>query len=385
MFRRIQKLSESEHLFLFGARGTGKTTLLKELFSSEDSLWIDLLSEHDEERFGRNPDELSKALSQKQYKRVIIDEVQKSPKLLDVVQIEIGKKSSQFVLTGSSARKLKRGAGTLLGGRAFRFHLYPLTYRELGERFDLHHALEFGTLPQVFEYSTQNDIMEYLRGYVTNYLKEEILVEQVVRQLDPFRDFLEIAAQTSGQIINFAKISRDVGVDDKTVKSYYQILEDTLIGSFLPPFHRSIRKRQRVAPKFYLFDTGVKRAIEKTLRVEMLPQTYAFGKMFEHFVINECFRLNEYLKLDFSLSYMRTKDDVEVDLVIERPGRTDLLVEIKSKNRITSDDARSLNSIAKDWDRPAEAEVWSLDQVEKKEGIVRCRDWRSALDEYFLG
>lgn len=383
MFRRIQNLSKSNNLFLFGARGTGKSTLLKQLFPQEDTLWLDLLSEKDEERFGRNPDELSKVLAQRKYARVIVDEIQKSPKLLDVVQIEIEKKHSQFILTGSSARKLKRGAANLLGGRAFTFHLFPLTYRELGKRFDLSQALQFGTLPQVFSYETQNDIMDYLRGYVTSYLKEEILVEQLVRALDPFRDFIEIAAQTNGQIINFAKIAREVGVDDKTIKSYYQILEDTLVGFFLPPFHRSIRKRQREAPKFYLFDTGVKRAIEKTLRVELSPKTYGFGNAFEHFIISECFRLNDYLKLDFSFSYLRTKDGVEIDLIIERPGQKDLLVEIKSKTKITEDDARTLNSMVKDWDRKAQAEIWSLDETEKQEGIVSCRYWQNALDELF--
>lgn len=383
MFRRLQKLSKSNNLFLFGARGTGKSTLLKQLFPQKDTLWLDLLSEKDEERFGRNPDELSKVLEKKKYTRVIVDEIQKSPKLLDIVQIEIEKKQSQFILTGSSARKLKRGAANLLGGRAFTFHLFPLTYRELDERFDLLHALQFGTLPQIFSYKTQDDVMEYLRGYVTSYLKEEILVEQLVRDLDPFRDFIEVAAQTNGQIINFAKLSREVGVDDKTIKSYYQILEDTLVGFFLPPFHRSIRKRQREAPKFYLFDTGVKRAIEKTLRIQLTPQTYGFGNAFEHLVISECFRLNEYLKLDFSFSYLRTKDGVEIDLIIERPGKRDILVEIKSKIKITPDDAKRLNAITRDWDEKTHSEIWSLDEVEKKEGAVLCRHWQNALEEYF--
>ncbi len=383
MFRRMQKLSKSNSLFLFGARGTGKSTLLKQLFSSENTLWIDLLSEQDEGRFGRYPDELSKVLAGKEYSRVIIDEVQKAPKILDIVQIEIEKKRSQFILTGSSARKLKRGAGNLLGGRAFTFHLYPLTYRELGSQFDLMSALQFGTLPQVFSYQNQEDIMDYLRAYVTSYLKEEILVEQLVRSLNPFRDFIEIAAQTNGKIINFAKISREIGVDDKTVKNYYQILEDTLLGFFLPPFHRSIRKRQREAPKFYLFDVGVKRSIAKTLKVSLVPSTYGFGDSFEHFIVSECIRMNEYCKLDYSFSYLRTKDGVEIDLVIERPGQQDLLIEVKSTTRVSADDAKTLNSIAKDWDQKAQAEIWSLDEVEKREGAVHCRHWRSALDEYF--
>ncbi len=384
MIRRMQKLSKFNSLFLFGARSTGKSTLLRQLFGQEEALWIDLLSEQDEERFGRHPDELSKALSVTKYTRVIIDEIQKSLKLLDVVQIEMEKhRNTQFILTGSSARKLKHGSGNLLGGRAFHFRLFPLTYRELGERFDLNLVLQFGSLPRIFEYSDPDDIREFLRGYVSIYLKEEVLAEQLVRNLDPFRDFIEIAAQSNGRIINFSKIAREVGVDDKTIKTYYQILEETLVGFFLPPFHRSIRKRQRESPKFFLFDTGVKRAIEKTLRVELLPQTYAYGESFEHFLVSECFRLNEYLKLDFKMSYLRTKDDLEIDLIIERPGSPDLLVEIKSTTRVTEDDARQLNLIIKDWDRGAIAEVWSLDSFEKKEGLVQTRHWKAALDLYF--
>jgi predicted AAA+ superfamily ATPase len=383
MFRRLLKLSHSNSLFLFGARGVGKSTLLREIFGSKETLWIDLLSDEDEERFGRDPDELTKVLDRRKFKRVIIDEIQKSPKLLDVVHIEIEKKKIHFVLTGSSARKLKRGAGNLLGGRAFVYHLFPLTYRELGKTFDLERALRFGTLPQIFSYSSESDVMEYLRSYISAYLKEEILIEQLIRDLDPFRDFLEIAAQTNGQIINFSKIARDVGVDDKTIKSYFQILEDTLVGFLLPPFHRSIRKRQRESPKFFLFDVGVKRALDKTLRLDILPRNYSFGSAFEHFVLAECFRLNEYLKLDFKFSYLRTKDDVEIDLIIERPGQPDLLVEIKSTDRVVEDDARSLNSIVKDWDRDYEAEIWSLDPFEKQEGHLRCRHWMNALDEVF--
>lgn len=384
MIRRMQTLSKFNSLFLFGARSTGKSTLIRQLFGQEEALWIDLLSEQDEERFGRHPDELSKALSVKKYTRVIIDEIQKSLKLLDIVQIEMEKhRNTQFILTGSSARKLKHGSGNLLGGRAFHFRLFPLTYRELGERFDLNLVLQFGSLPKIFEYNDLDDIKEFLRGYVSIYLKEEVLAEQLVRNLDPFRDFIEIAAQSNGRIINFSKIAREVGVDDKTIKTYYQILEETLVGFYLPPFHRSIRKRQRESPKFFLFDTGVKRAIEKTLRVELLPQTYAYGESFEHFLVSECFRLNEYLKLDFKMSYLRTKDDLEIDLIIERPGAPDLLIEIKSTTRVTQDDARQLNLVIKDWDRDAIAEVWSLDGLEKKEGFVQTRHWKTALDLYF--
>ncbi len=144
----------------------------------------------------------------------------------------------------------------------------------------------------------------------------------------------------NGKIINYAKIATDVGVDEKTVKTYYDILVDTLIGFYLPPFHRSIRKRQREAPKFYLFDTGIRRALTNSLNLRLDPQTFEYGNAFEHFVILEVMRLNSYSEADFKLSYLRTKDDAEIDLIIERPGSPDLLIEIKSYKRIDRGDAK---------------------------------------------
>lgn len=384
MFRRIQKLNKSNSLFLFGARQTGKTTLLRDLFRGSKTLWIDLLSESDEDTYGLHPDQLSFEIATNEYDRVIIDEVQKFPKLLDVVQIEMEKnKYIQFILTGSSSRKLKKGGGNLLGGRAFYYSLFPLSFLELGEEFKLDQVLRFGSLPKVFSFETDDLKHEFLRGYVRTYLKEEILVEQLIKNLDPFRDFLEIAAQGNGKILNFSKIANDIGVEDKTIKSYYQILEDTLVGFILPSFHRSIRKRQRVSPKFYFFDSGVKRAIDRTLSVNLVPQTFAFGDAFEQLVVTEVFRLNEYYKKDFKLSYLRTKDDVELDLVIERPGLADLLVEIKSTTRVRFEDCKSGLSLSSAWDKTCELQVWSLDKTEKKIESAHCLYWQKAISELF--
>lgn len=381
MVRRTQKLSKNNSLFLFGARGTGKTTLLRELYSNTNPLWIDLLSDKDEDRFGRNPDELSQVLKTGQYNCVVIDEIQKAPKLLDIVHREIEKyKKIQFVLTGSSARKLKRGSANLLAGRAFTYHLFPLTYDELGDQFDLHSVLEFGSLPKLLDFSHSDEKNEFLRSYVKTYLREEIQVEQLIRKLNPFRDFLEIAAQCNGKIINYSKIARDVGVDDKTIQNYFTILEDTLVGFHLPSFHRSIRKQQRESPKFYLFDTGVTRALSGTLRVDLVPKTYAFGATFEHFIILECFRKNEYLKRDYKFSYLKTKQGVEVDLITERPGEPDLLIEIKSTSKANTEHVAALKNMSKDWDKPFESQLWSLDENEKVIDGVKCLHWRTGLN-----
>jgi predicted AAA+ superfamily ATPase len=190
-------------------------------------------------------------------------------------------------LTSSSARKLKRGSANLLAGRAFTYKLFPLTHLELAKQFDLNQALTYGTLPKLLEYEDNNDKVEFLRSYTQTYLREEIQIEQLVRRLNPFRDFLELAAQNNGEILNYTKISRDIGVDHKTVANYYQILEDTLVGFYLPPFHKSVRKRQLESPKFYLFDTGVKRALERSFNIPLNKRSYAYGKAFEHFVILE--------------------------------------------------------------------------------------------------
>ena len=357
MFQRIKKLSKNNSFFLFGARGTGKSTLLKQQFQTKETLWIDLLTDADENRYGRHPDELSRALEAQPYSRIVIDEVQKAPKLLDVVHHEMEKqKKRQFILTGSSARKLKRGSANLLAGRAFTHPLFPLTFLELGDAFNLKDCLEFGSLPKLFAYHDKEEKNEFLRSYVKNYLKEEISVEQLVRQLNPFRDFLEVAAQSNGKIVNYSKIANDIGVDDKTVYNYFSILDDTLVGFHLPAFHRSVRKQLRTSPKFYFFDPGIVRALDNTLRVELLPQTYAFGNAFEHWVILECFRLNEYRQLDYKFSYLQTKDGSEIDLIIQRPGKPELLAEIKSASRITDQQCGRLKHFQKSWGSPCETE-----------------------------
>jgi uncharacterized protein len=385
MVDRILKLNTSNSLLLFGARGTGKSSLLAELFSArEHVLWIDLLDDEQHDEFRRHPSKLSERLAAGTYRVVVIDEVQKIPKLLDVVHLEIEKKKNvQFILSGSSARKLKRGSANLLAGRAFTFHLFPLTSIELGHSFNLQHALEFGTLPKLLDYKVDLDCTRFLKAYVRTYLKEEIIAEQIVRKVEPFQDFLEICAQMNGKIINFSKIATEVGVDEKTVKTYFDILADTLIGFYLPPFHRSIRKRQRLAPKFYLLDTGVKRALGIGFGIPLTPKTFEYGNAFEHFVILEFMRLNSYTEMDYRLSYLRTKDDKEIDLILERPGSPDILIEIKSYSTIETTDARNLKVFVDAWDRPAKALLLSQDKRSLEIQGVRCLHWREALDQIF--
>ena len=382
MFRRLIKVSKNNSLFLFGPRGTGKSTVARQALSQLAPLKIDLLTDEDETRFSRSPDDLLKIIAAQKPKWVLIDEVQKIPKLLDLVHLGIEERGVCFFLTGSSARKLRRAGANLLAGRAFTYMLHPLTFPELGSAFDLEHALSYGSLPKVHSLESIEEKRLYLNSYCKTYLTEEIVIEQAVRKVDQFKEFLGVAAQCNGKMLNYSRISRDIGSTDKTVKEYFQILADTLIGFKLPAFHRSIRKSQKESPKFYLFDPGVKRALERTLSVPLVPETFAFGDAFEHWVVLEVQRMNDYFQRDFRFSFFRT-DHVEVDLVIERPGQPELLVEIKSTSRVMSDDVGAVAKVRSAWDRPVEAQVWSLDPRSKIESGVTCLHWQQGLTQLF--
>lgn len=385
MFHRIVTPLKTNSFFLFGGRGTGKSTFLRSYLPSEKTLWVDLLDSKEEDRLRLNPDALHHEIIQKQNQLewVVIDEVQKLPRLLDEVHRLIESTSVKFALTGSSARKLKRGAANLLAGRAFVNHMYPLTHVEMGDAFVLKDALKFGTLPKITQLSAELERGSFLESYALTYLKEEVWAEQIVRQLDTFRRFLDVAAQANGAILNYSNIARDVGCDTKTAQSYFQILEDTLLGYFLPAYHKSVRKQQRQAPKFYFFDSGVVRALTHTLTMDLPESTYAFGRAFEHWVILEAHRLNAYYRKDFRFYYLRTKDDVEIDLIVERPGRPPALVEIKSTDRVDEWDTRNVSRFLKDM--TAEGFCLSRDPVAKKIGDVHALEWREGLKALGLG
>ena len=383
-FPRLLNLPDEQSIFLFGARNTGKSTLIKEVYA-DHSILIDLLKKKTDARFLRNPDELFDIVMglPEATTHVIIDEIQKNPKLLDVVHDLMGETQKCFIMTGSSARKLKQGGANLLAGRAFVYHMYPLTHIELGDTFDLDHALHWGTLPKIFALNTDEMKKEFLFAYAHTYLKEEIWNEHFIRDLDPFRRFLEVVAQCNGKLINFSNIARDVGVSDKTIKSYYAILEDTLIGFFLEPYHDSFRKRLSHQPKFYLFDTGVTRALAFLTDVKLEKKTTAYGNAFEHFIILECIRLSSYHRLQYKFSYLRTQDDVEIDLIVERPGKPLLCIEIKSSEEIVRENISAFISITKDISN-SESICICNDEYMKKIDHVLVLPWRIALQKYFL-
>lgn len=382
---RILNLPKNKHLFLFGARGTGKSTLLAAEFSADTTLAITFLDPETELRFSNHPNELVTIVQSlpAAITHVVLDEIQKIPKLLDVVHGLIEAKVPQrFIMTGSSARKLRHGGANLLAGRAFVYSLFPFSFLELGPTFNLSWALAYGLLPGLQECASAEECHQFLNSYAHVYLKEEIWAEQFIKQLDPFRRFLEVAAQCNGKIINFSQIARDVGVSDMTIREYFSILEDTLIGFFLESFHHSFRKRLQTKPKFYFFDLGVTRALSRTLRIPLQASTSAYGEAFEHFIILECLKLAAYHQLDYRFSYVMTKDGAEIDLVVDRPGLPYLFIEIKSSQQVQPEQLRTLASLAHDMDN-VEAVCFSRDPYKKQYGDISVYPWQEGIQLFF--
>ncbi len=384
MIQRLINISKTQSFFLFGPRGSGKSTWLREQFKV-DAFWVDLLHQRSEFELAKDPDSLLEQWQANGKKKwIVIDEIQKLPRLLDVAHRGIEKHKINFALTGSSARKIKRGGANLLGGRAVSRELYPFSAIELGSDFDLDRALKFGLLPRLWTDPDlkETDRVDALFGYVQTYLKEEIAAEQLVRNLDPFRRMLVTAAQSNAQILNQSKIERDAGVPQRQVARHYEILVDTLIGFFLEPFHESLRKRQTAKSKFYFFDMGVVRALKDQAGESLNTSTYEYGELFETFLMNEFIKLRSLLNLHWKFSYLRTKDDVEIDLIIEKPRGKPILVEFKSKNSIAKQDLNSLVSIGNDL---AHSQSYLLSRDPKPSEIsgIRCLPWEQGLKEIF--
>ncbi len=384
VFKRLIQLSQEQSVFLFGARGVGKTTLLTTLPWLKEALMINLLEAKNENNFARNPDGLAdivRALPEnKRY--VIIDEIQKLPKLLDIVHYLIETTDKIFILTGSSAKKLRHGGSNLLAGRAVLFNLYPLNYLEVDKKFSLLQALQYGLLPKLFELKNDLEKQLFLETYVNLYLKEEVWAEKYVRDLTSFRHFLQVAAQCNGKIINASNIARDVGVSDYTVQDYFSILEDTLIGYYLYPFQHSFRKRLSKKPKFYFFDTGVVRALMGLIEIPLNESTSAYGEAFEHFIINQCIQLASYFHRNYRFSYLATKDDAEIDLVVERPGQKILFIEIKSSSIVERRHLSTLTALTNDFGE-CEAVCFSRDSYPKLIDNIMVYPWELGVKKFF--
>lgn len=338
-FGRSLKLefSGNRALVLFGPRKTGKTTLIRKTFPK--ARFLDLLKTDVRLAHELNPALLRGTVLAEKPKVMVVDEVQKVPSLVDEVHWCLENTDTAFVLCGSSARSLKRELGGLLGGRAWRFDLFPLTTHELGE-FDLQKILVHGLIPS--HYRSRN-VNRDLRGYITDYIEEEIRKESKVRNVPAFSRFLETAGKTATALLNYSNAGRECGVSPKTVREYYQILEDTLLGFRLPPWEYRKDRRLIETEKFYFFDCGVLRYLRKISYVE--PETDVFGALFESFLMQEIRAYQGYSEKLQTMTFWRTSTDFEVDLII---GEMEAAIEFKSAGLIHDKHLKGLRALAQE-------------------------------------
>lgn len=370
------KLPAGQSAFLWGARKTGKTTYLKDHFPN--SLVYDFLKADFFLEVTKNPALLRERLLAKDAATlkhpVILDEVQKVPQVLDEVHWLIENKGLRFILCGSSARKLKRGHANLLGGRAWRYELFPLVTPEI-RQLDLLRALNHGLIPSHYLQDDQ-DCRKSLAAYIQDYLKEEVFAEGLTRNIPAFSRFFEAFGYSHGEITNYSNIARDCGVDSKTVKEYYQILVDTLLAARIDPFKkRQSRQVITKAAKYYMFDVGVagyltKRHIEKAKGSE-------FGKAFEHFLLMEIIAYRSYAGRDFEINFWRTKTGLEVDFVL---GAGEVAVEIKGAERVDGKDLTGLTAFVETY-APKRAIVVCNEKEKRIRGKIEIVPWRDFLRE----
>jgi predicted AAA+ superfamily ATPase len=374
------RLPPGRSAFLWGARKTGKSTFLRARFPR--SPYFDLLDSELFLELSREPHRLGQRLGALdpglRSEPVILDEVQKVPALLDEVHRLIESSRRSFVLCGSSARKLRRGQGNLLGGRAWRCEMRPLVSAELPD-LDLLRALQQGLVPDHY-LQAPDDAARSLRAYVHDYLKEEVFAEGLARNVPAFSRFLDAVGYSHGELVNYASIARDCGADGKTVKEYFQILQDTLLGTLLEPYRRR-PKRQVIlqAPKAYLFDVGVAGALTRR-RLEA-PKGESFGRAFEHFLFMELSAWRAYRSPDLPIHYWRTKQGAEVDFVL---GDAEVAVEVKGASRVDGRDLGGLRMFAEDH-RPKTALVVSQEAAPRREGGILHLPWRDFLARLWAG
>ncbi len=371
-------LPKGRSAFLWGPRKTGKTTYLKQKFPHSlvyDFLRTDLFLE-----FSKTPSLLREQLLAKEPKLlqhpIILDEVQKVPQILDEVHGLIENKGLQFILCGSSARKLKRGQANLLGGRAWRYEMFPLVSAEIKE-MDLLRALNHGLIPSHY---LQEDHRKSLKAYVQDYLREEVFAEGLTRNIPAFSRFFDAMGYSHGELTNYSNIARDCGVDAKTVREYYQILVDTLLGTMVEPFKK--RQRRQVigkAPKFYLFDVGIAGAVTRRQLEEERGES--FGKAFEHLLLMELLAYRSYAERDFPIHFWRTKSGLEVDFVL---GSGEVAVEAKGSSRVDSTDLKPLKAFVEEH-KPAKALLVCNEKAERLSDKIRILPWRNFLSDLWEG
>jgi uncharacterized protein len=371
-------LPKGQSAFLWGPRKTGKSTYLKNKYPNSivyDFLRTDLLFEM-VKRPALLREQLAAKSSEELSQPVILDEVQKIPNLLNEVHWLIENRGINFILCGSSARKMKRNQANLLGGRAWRYELFPLTSRELKE-ISLVNALNRGLVPSHYLFT---QYQKSLQAYILDYMKEEVFAEGLTRNISAFSRFFEAMGYAHGELINYTNIARECGVDAKTVKEYYQILIDTLLGRFVLPFKRRQERQVIVkAPKFYLFDVGVAASIIKRHIPEERGEP--FGRAFEHFIFMELTAYSSYSDLGYEIRFWRTKTGLEVDFIL---GDCFAAVEVKGKKQISSRDMRSLKNFCESY-KPKRAIIVSNEPEHRVVGGIHIMPWRLFLEQLWEG
>lgn len=366
IFNRLIHLPKDKSCFLFGPRGTGKSFWLKQQYA--DSIYIDLLDSTHYFRLLAAPEQLTSYIPEKYHGYVIIDEIQRIPALLNEVHRLIESTSINFILTGSSARKLRKYGVNLLAGRALTFFMHPLCVNELGEQFNLQDSLTFGHLPSVYNEKSKENAHIYLASYVSTYLKEEVLQEGLTRNLEAYARFLQIASFSQGETLNISEVARECGLNRKLVESYFIILEDLLLSIRLPVFSKKAKRRMQQHPKFYYFDVGVFRSIRPKGPLDS-PQEID-GAALETLFLQELKALNDYYQLGYEIYYWRTADQVEVDFVLY--GEKGIFAfEIKRKSKYSRKDLKGLKAFIKDYPM---AKAWLIyggnDVFYDDEGII---------------
>ena len=389
MFPRIIDLPLGrQSFFLFGPRQVGKTTLVRAALDGREVLVVDLLLSEVLLKYATRPHlfraEIEFRLETCVDLLVFVDEIQHAPALLNEVHylIERHKGKVHFVLTGSSARKLKRASANMLGGRAWELHLHPLTHEEMGTAFNLDRCLHHGSLPPVVT-SDPADAPQMLRAYTSTYLKQEILNEALVRNIGAFSRFLELAADQSGAIVNYSTLARDAGVSSKTIRAYYQVLEDTLVAFKLEPYIKSARKRLVRHPRYFLFDLGVVNALTGRTGADPLKSPTMRGMLFEHFVVLEVRRLLSYRHPAAQLFHWRSAHGAEVDLIVELGDRL-LAVEVNTSLEVRGRDLTGLRSFCSDHPH-AEPVVVSTNDRPYRVGEFLVLPWRDLFGSGWLG
>ncbi len=370
MYNRRQILieSENESVFLWGARQTGKSTLLKSLFP--DALKFDLLLSEVYDRLVKSPQYMREViLSDPNITTVVIDEIQRIPDLLHEVHWLIVNKNIRFILSGSSPRKIVRQGTHLLGGRALRYELYPLSFSEMSD-FDLLRAINHGLLPK--HYLAANP-KRLLGAYIDNYLRDEIVAEAKIRNVGVFAKFLEAAAFSNGEIVNFTNISTDCGVSSPTIKEYFQILQDTLLGRFVPAFQKKPKRRVILSPKFYFFDIGIVNQLLKRSNIEF--GTELFGNAFEQFIYMELCAHRHYSGKDYTISYWRTASQIEVDFIL---GDHEVAIEVKSTTNISERHLKGLKAFQEEY-AVKKAIVVCNEPLPRQIGNILVLPWKDFL------